>query len=103
VARPYSEKFLRFIADTDSKSVGVELAKLCIAANIPASHVATALEASRMTVYGWFRGRDIRAKKRKVIEVFIDMVQQDLATGVLPAKDVKEAKAYIASMIGVSP
>lgn len=103
MARPYSEKFLRFIADTDSKSVGVELAKLCIAANIPASHVATALEASRMTVYGWFRGRDIRAKKRKVIEVFIDMVQQDLATGVLPAKDVKEAKAYIASMIGVSP
>lgn len=103
MARPYSEKFLRYIADTNDKSVGVELARLCIAANIPASHVATALEASRMTVYGWFRGRDIRAKKRKVIEVFIDMVRQDLETGVLPAKNVKEAKAYIASMIGVSP
>lgn len=103
MARPYSEKFLRYIADTNDKTIGVELARLCIAANIPASHVATALEASRMTVYGWFRGRDIRAKKRKVIEVFMDMVRQDLESGVLPAKGPKEAKAYIASMIGVTP
>jgi hypothetical protein len=102
VARPYSDKFLRFIHDTESKSVGIELAKLCIAANIPAAHVASALEASRMTVYGWFRGRDIRAKKRIVIEVFMDMVRQDIQTGILPAKDVNASKAYISSLLGVS-
>ena len=55
-----------------------------------------------MTVYGWFRGRDIRAKKRKVIEVFMDMVRQDMQTGVLPAKDINASKAYIASLLGVS-
>lgn len=101
MARPYSEQFLRFIHDTNDKSVGIELAKLCIAANIPAAHVATALEASRMTVYGWFRGRDIRAKKRKVIEVFMDMVRQDMETGVLPAKDAAASRAYIASLLGI--
>lgn len=103
MARPYSEKFLRYIADTDDKTIGVELARLCIKANIPASHVATALEASRMTVYGWFRGRDIRAKKRKTIEVFMDIIRQDLETGVLPAKNAAGSRAYIASMIGVAP
>lgn len=103
MARPYSEQFMRYIADTKEKTVGIELAKLCIAANIPASHVATALEASRMSVYGWFRGRDIRAKKRKVIEQFMDVIRTDMETGLLPAKNTAASRAYIASVIGVTP
>jgi hypothetical protein len=103
VARPYSDEFLRFLADTRERTLGIELAKLCVKANIPASHVAKALEASRMTVYGWFRGRDIRAKKRKAIEVFMDIVRQDLEMGTLPAKNPAEARSYIATMIGVEP
>lgn len=103
MARPYSDKFLRYIANTDDKSVGIELARLCIEANIPAAHVAAALESSRMTVYGWFRGRDIRAKKRKVIEQFMEIIRQDMANGTLPAKNVAGSRAYIAAILGVEP
>lgn len=102
MARPYGDKFLRFLNETQEKELGIELARLCVAANIPASHVAAALEASRMTVYGWFRGQDIRKKKRKSVEIFMELVREDISKGILPAKNAAAAKAYIAALIGVS-
>lgn len=99
--RPYSDMFLRYLADTEDKEMGTQLAKLCVKANIPAAHAAIALEASRMTVYGWFRGREIRKKKRPTVEAFMKILREDLASGVLPSKNVAESKAYIAAVIGV--
>lgn len=102
MSRPYGDKFLRFLNDTQEKELGIELARLCVTANIPASHVAAALEASRMTVYCWFRGQEIRKKKRKTVEVFMELVREDLSKGILPAKNAVASKAYIAALIGVS-
>ena len=63
--RPYSDKFLRDLSENaEENNIGVELGRLCVAAKLPASYVALALEASRMTVYSWFRGQDIRKKRR---------------------------------------
>ena len=48
--RPYSDKFLRDLNEnTEENSIGIELGRLCVAAKLPASFVAVALEASRMT------------------------------------------------------
>jgi hypothetical protein len=54
-----------------------------------------------MTVYSWFRGRGISEKKRRIVEVFMEMVGKDVDSGVLPAKNMKDAKRYIESMLGI--
>ena len=100
--RPYSDKFLRDLSENvEENNIGVELGRLCVAANLPATYVAVALEASRMTVYSWFRGQDIRKKRRKEIRVFIDILKVDTERGVLPVKDIQEAKVYIENLAGV--
>jgi hypothetical protein len=101
VARSYSQKFLLSLQEADGNRLGVRLGRLCVEANLPAAYVAKALETSRISVYNWFRGGGIREDKRKVIEVFMDLVQEDMKTGVLPASSVITAKLYIESMIGV--
>jgi hypothetical protein len=101
VARPYSEKFLLNLQRADGGSLGVQLGRLCVEANLPAAYVAKALETSRISVYNWFRGRGIRENKRRTVEVFMDLVKQDMKAGYLPARTVIDAKIYIESMIGV--
>lgn len=101
MSRSYGPKFLLELAAADPNSLGVRLGRLCVNANIPAAYAAVALEVTRMTVYSWFRGKGVNEKKGKLIEVFMDMVGKDLADGVLPAKDTKDAKRYIESLIGI--
>jgi hypothetical protein len=100
MARPYGEKFLIALGKVEADTLGLQMAKLCVKANIPATAVAAALEVSATTVYKWFRGQGIREHKRKAVEVFIDLLKEDFANGVLPATDSKAAVSYIESMIG---
>jgi hypothetical protein len=67
---------------------------------LPAKYVAEAVEVSRATVHNWFRGAVLRGKNEDVALAFIRLIEKDLGAGVLPAKSVKEAKAYIEDMIG---
>ena len=101
MARPYSQKFLLDLYESKSEGLGVQLAKLCVKANLPASYVAVACETTRTTVYSWFRGQGIRESKHKLVNAFIALVETDLANGVLPAKGPVEAKQYVESMLGV--
>lgn len=101
MARPYGQKFLIGLQNGDPDSMGIQLGRLCVDANIPAAYVAKALNTSRMTIYSWFRGQSVREKKRKEILVFMDLVRGDMEQGLLPAKDVHHAKRYIEGMIGV--
>jgi len=55
-----------------------------------------------MTIYKWFRGSGVREDKRKTIEVFMDLVKQDMQKGVLPASTMFDAKRYIEEMVGIT-
>ena len=100
MARPYGDKFLIALERSTANTLGLQLAKLSVKANLPATMVAVALEVSSTTVYKWFRGQGVREHKRKAVEVFMDLLKEDLANGVLPVKDVYAAAAYMESMIG---
>jgi hypothetical protein len=101
MSRPYSSKFLSGLEGADDTyRIGYKMAKLCVSANLPAKYVAEALEVSRATVHNWFRGAVLRGKNEDMALAFIRLVQKDMEAGVLPAKSVKEAKAYIEDMIG---
>ena len=100
MARSYGQKFLLELSENDGSLTGVRLARLCVDANLPATYVARALEVSPMTIYKWFRGTGVRENKRKTVEVFMDLVRQDLEAQLLPATSTASAKEYIRNMIG---
>jgi predicted site-specific integrase-resolvase len=54
---------------------------------------------SRMALHTWFRGGPIRTRRMKTVEAFIRLVEQDLEAGMLPAKNLREAKVYIEDML----
>jgi hypothetical protein len=71
MARQYSDELLILVSQQhDEDNLGFALAKLCIHLNIPAFHVANALGVSRMTIHKWFRGSNIVARKRAIVEEF---------------------------------
>jgi len=100
MARTYSDKFLIAMNQADPYRPGVALARACVEANLPAKYVAAALGVTRMTVYSWFRGKPIRDKNQRVVEVFTEIVEGDIVKGLLPAKSTIEAKQYIESVLG---
>ena len=100
MARPYGQKFLIALEKSGFETLGLQLAKLCVKANLPATLVAFALDTSSTTVYKWFRGQGIRERKRKAVEVLIDLMREDLANGDLPVADVNAAAAYMETMLG---
>lgn len=103
MARPYSQKFLLDLNRNENTGTGVDMAKLCVECNLPASYVAKALDVSRMTVYSWFRGRAIRTSLLPKVEAFVKLVREDMAAGVLPAKTIFDAKIYLDKMVGAAP
>jgi hypothetical protein len=98
--RSYGEKFLRELSEADPGSAGVKLGRLCVDANLPAAYVSRAMMVSRMTVYSWFRGRSVSERNLKMIDAFTDLVKQDMEIGVLPARNLKDARAYLSAMVG---
>ena len=98
--RTYSEPFLIELYKANPNRAGTALALACVKANIPAKYVAVALEVTRMTVFSWFRGKPIRHKNLLKVETLTDLIESDTAKGILPAKSISAAKAYIEEMIG---
>ena len=100
MSRTYSEAFLIELHKANPNRAGTALALACVKANLPAKYVAKALEVTRMTVFSWFRGKPIRDKNRQIAEVFTDLVEGDIVKGLLPAKNLIDAKRYLEDMIG---
>ena len=97
--RSYSSKFLLTLSKPDAILTGQNLARICVEANLPASYVCKVFGISRMALHTWFRGGPIRTKRMKMVDAFIALVDKDLKAGMLPAKNLKEAKAYIEDML----
>lgn len=98
--RIYSEKLTIKLSQSDYNRTGIALATLCVRANLPATYVARAFGVTRMTIHSWFRGKPLRDKNRQLAEAFIKLVGDDMKSGVLPARSMKQAKEYIEEMIG---
>ena len=91
----YSTQLVESVLSAEKPGLGQELAKVCIEANLPAAYVAKVLGTTRMTLHTWFRGGMIRQSKKERINLFMDLVEEDTRKGLLPAKTLKEAKAYL--------
>ena len=95
---PYSSALADSVRAAPVRSLGQELAALCIDGNLPAVYVAQVLGVTRMTLHTWFRGGVIRERKHPKIVAFMRLVREDILNGVLPAKTFSEARSYLQGM-----
>jgi hypothetical protein len=95
MSRPYSSDFIEATNASTSTRTGVLFAKACIKANLPAIYVASIMNVSRMTIYSWFRGKPLRDKNEEAVKLLISIIENDIISGILPAKGLPEAKLYL--------
>lgn len=95
--RPYSNRFILGLDRADDSILGIQLAKLCLKANLPIKYVAQGMGTSRQTVHAWFRGGPMKYNNHKKVKKFINAVEQGLANGTLPAHDIAEARVFLES------
>jgi hypothetical protein len=101
VPRRYSPDFVEFLdARNVEDGIGIVLAKKCVKANLPMTVVSKILGVSRQTIHTWFRGGAIQSDRLDMIDAFMAIIDRDLAEGVLPLQDFKEAKKYYLDFIG---
>jgi hypothetical protein len=101
VPRRYSPDFVEFLDDRNVEDgIGIVLAKKCVKANLPMTVVSKILGVSRQTIHTWFRGGAIQSDRLDMIDAFMAIIDRDLAEGVLPLQDFKEAKKYYLDFIG---
>tara|TARA_R100001509_G_C4840075_1_gene206309 strand:+ start:553 stop:876 length:324 start_codon:yes stop_codon:yes gene_type:complete len=97
--RPYSDGFVLGLDKADDSKIGVQLAKVCLKSNLPIKYVADGLAVSRMTLHTWFRGGILRQHNKEKVEKFIELAEQGLADGTLPATNLDTARMFIDSDI----
>ena len=102
MARTYSPELLSIVDTTAEDNVGTTLAKACIKANLPAAYVSKILGVSRMGIHAWFRGGYVRSGRREKIKLFLQLLEEDTTSGLLPAKNLKEARTYTENILGCS-
>lgn len=100
MSRPYSQAFLIELFKRQDEDIGTRLAKACVSNNLPVTYVAPALGVTRMSVHSWFHGIKPKAAKIELIEAFIKVVNEDVGTR-LPAKNIADAKEYLASLTAI--
>lgn len=98
MARPYGLELLQALDNEMDGRLGTELARVCVRANLPTQHLASVFGVSRMTIHSWFRGKPIRSARHGAIESFMNKVEDDIKTGILPAINLKKAKVYLAQV-----
>jgi hypothetical protein len=94
----YGDQLVAAVLSSDVRSLGEELALLCIKANLSAVYVAQVLGVSRMTIHTWFRGGSIRPRKKAKIRSFMKILKEDLENGALPVTSVVEGRKYLQGM-----
>jgi hypothetical protein len=95
MAKYYSEQYLLSLNGLNEKRLGVQLGKLCVKANLPPKLIANALGVSRMSVYGWFRGKPIREKNIDKVEKLMDVIKEYFEAQQLPVSSTIDAKIFI--------
>ena len=83
----YTEKFLISLGKADPNNLGVKLARLCVDAKLPVTHVAKYLHVSRMTVHTWFKGGKISKDNIDAVKDFMKMLELGFEHGELPNKE----------------
>ena len=98
MARPYSQDFLANLYSLNPDNLGVQLAKLCVQANLPTLYIARKVGVSRYTIHSWFRGQYIRKTNKVKVEALMKEISKGLEENKLPVLSLSSAKQYLDSI-----
>ena len=98
MARPYSQDFIANLNTLNPENLGVQLAKLCVKANLPTLYVARVVGVSRYTIHSWFRGQYIRKMNKPKVEAFMKEIDKGFNENKLPVINLSSAKQYLDSI-----
>lgn len=74
--RGYLSSFVEEVNKANRKKLGVQLAKRCIANDIPVIDIADYFGVTRMTIYSWFRGKtNVPERKREKVQSLLDKLR----------------------------
>lgn len=98
MARPYSQDFLANLNTLNPENLGVQLAKLCVKANLPTLYIARKVGVSRYTIHSWFRGQYIRKMNKPKVEALMKELDKGFNENKLPVVTLSSAKEYLDSV-----
>ena len=98
MARPYSQDFIANLNTLNPENLGVQLAKLCVKANLPTLYVARVVGVSRYTIHSWFRGQYIRKMNKPKVEALMKEIDKGFNENKLPVINLSSAKQYLDSI-----
>lgn len=98
MARPYSTDFIANLNSLNPDNLGVQLAKLCVRANLPTLYIARKLGVSRFTIHSWFRGQYIRKTNKVKVESLMKELDKGFAENKFPMITLSLAKQYLDSI-----
>jgi hypothetical protein len=97
--RGYAVKTMSRIQTSESTSVGAELARACVKANLPIGEIALFLNVTRATVASWFKDHPIRGESRKGAAIKLtEVIKRDTEAGLLPVKTRDEGVEYLRNL-----
>lgn len=99
MARPYSPELLEAL-NSSPDSVGKLLGRTCLKLNLPMSYIHELLGVSRMTLHSWYRGSGIRKRHESKVDDLLKILEEQTASGRLPAKDLQDGKDFIEFLTG---
>lgn len=100
MARGYGAKKLA-LAQYEGDNLGMKLGSAAVRANIPMVYLAWVMDVSRITIYEWFNGGNIRKDLQGRVQQLTSVLELDLREGMLlPVKNLKAAKKYVEEMTG---
>lgn len=95
MTRPYGDKLLVHLQNTESDSIGVRLAKLIVELDLPTIHLAKVVGVSRWTLHKWFRGEPIAKKYKPRLQHIYENILFFKQSGVLPTQTRKDAVEFV--------
>lgn len=97
--RGYSLKTVNRIQSSASTTIGAELARECVKANLPIGEIALYLNVTRATVASWFKDGPIRGESRKGAALKLtEAIKRDMEAGLLPVKSREEGVEYLRNL-----
>lgn len=99
MAKGYSESHKALIG-YEGDNLGLRLGALAVQAKIPMSHLAWAMDVTRMTIYYWFKGKKISPQKVPKVEALVRILRLDLENGDLPAETAQERRNFVEELKG---
>jgi hypothetical protein len=89
---------IKLMEPGEFNEVSIGLSRICVEAKISPLNISRALGVTRQAANAWLHGGIIAEPRRPKVKRFIEVVKNDLESGVLPKTKGKDVIEYVESL-----